>query len=350
MNTRFKRIENFSLRVQNAFIFLQNTYKDIDPNWFKDINLSEVNTIEDVYVITLCKVVNTISKRGLYKEYIKIEDAELISPKGRIDVSKSVTRQTRLRGKLICSYDELSDNVLHNKIIKTVLLHMIYNKSVSKPFIYKLQKALNDFNGVDTLDIKSIDWKRIRYNNSNIRYKTALDLCKSLIDIENISKITSYSFEDKLHIMFTKQLYNYYNKEFGSMLSVSKTTSTKWTSRYKYEKLVSGSRTYTVIRKEKEALIIGFERYNSWASAADEDRQLKHMKQVCEEYEEAIGNIKAKIGLIYINPTDGYTDKEIQIVNVDGKLAGYTVVDCNIGFTYIKYKLNQLINIMLKTK
>ena len=348
MTTRFKKYIDYNLRVQNAFIFLQNTYKDIKSDWFNDINNEDVKTIEDVYVITLCKVVNVIARRGLYKEYIKREDEELISPKGRIDVSKSVVRQTRLKGKLVCSYDELSDNVLHNKIIKTVLEHMIYNKDVSRQFIYMLQKALTQFNGIETLDLKLIDWKRIRFNNSNIRYKTALDLCKSLIDIEQVSKITSYSFEDKLHIMFTKQLFNYYNKELPEIYEVSKTSNAGWSSRYKYEKLVNKTRTYIVVKKEKDVLIIGFERYNSWASTSDEDKQLKHLKQVCEEYEGLIGNIKTKIGLIYINPTDGYTDKDVQIVNVDGKIAGYTTVDCNIGYTYIKYKLNQLVNIMLK--
>ena len=118
--------------------------------------MSLVKTIEDVYVITLCNVVNVIARRGLYKEYIRIEDSELISPKGRIDISKSVIKQTRLKGKLICSYDELSDNVLHNRIIKTVLLHMIYNKNVSKEFVYLIQKTLNNFNGLNK-SIKNAD-------------------------------------------------------------------------------------------------------------------------------------------------------------------------------------------------
>ena len=348
MTSRFTKYQNYSLRIQNAFVFLQNTYKDISSDWFNDIDLSLVKTIEDVYVITLCKVVNVIAKRGLYKEYIRVEDSELISPKGRIDISKSVIRQTRLKGKLICSYDELSDNVLHNRIIKTVLLHMIYNKNVSKEFIYLIQKTLNNFNGIDTLELKDINWRRIRYNNSNIRYKTALDLCKSLISIEEITKLTEYTFENKLYIMFSRHLPQYYTKAYSDKFTVSKVTSDKWTSKYKFEKLVSKSRTFIAIRKEKDVLIIGFEVHDPWAGTNDEDTQLKQIKGICEYYESLVGNINTKIGLIYINSRDGYTDKDIQIVNVDGKIAGITTIDCNIGYTYITYKLNQLVNIMLK--
>lgn len=348
--SRFKKIENYSLRVQNAFIFLQNTYKDIKPSWFNDVDLNKVNTIEDVYVITLCKVVDVIAKRGLYKEYVKVQDAELISPKGRIDVGKSVVQQTRLIGKLICSFDELSDNVTHNQIIKTILTHMLYNKNVTKDFIYMIQKELTNFNGIETLKIDNIDWKRIRYNNSNLRYKTALDLSKSLIDIENISKLTEYDFDAKLYIMFSKQLYTYYCKECEGKFEVTKTSSSNWSSIFRYEKLVNKSRTYTVIIKDKDALLIGFERYDTWLSSAEEDKQLKELKQIAETYQSLVGNIKVKIGLIYINPTSGYTDKDFQIVNVDGVIAGYTTVDCNINYTYIKYKLNQLVYTMLKGK
>lgn len=348
MTSRFKKTQNYSLRIQNAFVFLQNTYGDIKPEWFNDIDLTAVKSIEDVYIITLCKVVNVIARRGLYKEYIRIEDAELISPKGRIDVSKSVIRQTRLKGKLICSYDELSDNVIHNQIIKTVLMHMIYNKNVTKDFIYLIQKTLNELNGIDILELKDINWKRIRFNNSNLRYKTALDICKSLIDIEEINKIVEYTFDNKLYIMFTKHLYHYYNREYEEKFKVSKVTSDKWTSKYKFEKLISKSRTFVAVKKDKEVLIIGFEVYNPWSEANDEDIQLKQLKQICEYYEALIGNIQTKIGLIYINSRDGYTDKDLQIVNVDGKIAGVTTIDCNINYKYIKYKLNQLVNIMLK--
>lgn len=348
MTSRFKRTQNYSLRIQNAFVFLQNTYGDIKPEWFNDIDLSAVKSIEDVYVITLCKVVNVIARRGLYKEYIRIEDAELISPKGRIDVSKSVIRQTRLKGKLICSYDELSDNVIHNQIIKTVLMHMIYNKNITKDFIYLIQKTLNELNGIDILELKDINWKRIRFNNSNLRYKTALDICKSLIDIEEINKIVEYTFDNKLYIMFTKHLYHYYNREYEEKFKVSKVTSDKWTSKYKFEKLISKSRTFVAVKKDKEVLIIGFEVYDPWSGTNDEDTQLKQLKQICEYYEALMGNIQTKIGLIYINSRDGYTDKDLQIVNVDGKIAGVTTIDCNINYTYIKYKLNQLVNIMLK--
>lgn len=346
---RFNRKVNYSLRIENAFTFLCNTYPDIKLDWFKNIDLEDVKTIEDVYVIVLCRVVEVINGKGLYKEYIKRENMELNSPKGAIDIGKSVVRQTKLKGKLICSYDELSDNVLHNQLIKSVLYNMVYNKNISRKFITLIQKTLNNFNGIDIIEFKNINWKRIKFNNSNLRYKTALDLCRSLIAIENLYKLVDYTFEDKLYIMFCNHLYLFYSRNYSEKYKVSRLVDSSWTSNYKFEKLVSKSRTYVTVKEEgKSLLIIGFEKYNPLESADEQDKQLKYLKRLCDEVEKDNNKIKIQACLIYVNSGDGYTDTDIQIVNVDNKIIGYTTIDCNIKYNYIAYKLDQVINIMMR--
>lgn len=346
---RFNKKVNCSLRVENAAIFLLNTYRDLRKERLDRVDLANIHSIQEVYAICLSDAVEVLGKRGLYKEYIKQEDVELTSPKGRIEIQKSISRQTKIKGKLICSYDELSDDVIHNQIIKSTLYHTIYNKDIGNETIHRLQKALTYFNGIKIIDTKNINFKDIKFNNSNIRYKTVLSLCKTLLEIDSIEKIIDYTFEDKLYVTFKNQLYNFYNANYKDKYKISTKSIKQNEDEKRFEQLIYKQRHLIVIRSEDKALIIDCDEFDANIDAANEEKKLKILKEAVVEYREET-NIKTVGAFIHCNSTDGYRETDLRIVNVDNEIIAYTTIDTNVKYKFIEYKLRSIVSLLLDNK
>ena len=150
--------------VENTWKMMQYLYDELRSKRFNHLDIDMCDTIDDLYAIIIATWSMSLAKEGLYKEYVEIEDDELTSPRGQINIAESIARQTQLRGALVCSYDELSANVYLNHILKGTLQYLLYDKNINEKVKIKIKKALQSFNGVEQVDIKYISWKSIKFN------------------------------------------------------------------------------------------------------------------------------------------------------------------------------------------
>ena len=116
-----------SRAVENTWEMLKTLYKELKHKKFSTLDITSVQTIDDLYALVLVKWCTSLAKEGLYKEYVVVENEELSSPKGQINIQESIARQTMSRGTLLCSYDELSDNIYLNHILKGTLQYIIFD-------------------------------------------------------------------------------------------------------------------------------------------------------------------------------------------------------------------------------
>ena len=65
----------------------------------------------------------------MYKEYI-LQSEELSVLRGKLNLQGTIKNRTQHRQKLACEYDELSENNLLNRILKTTIMILIRQKTV----------------------------------------------------------------------------------------------------------------------------------------------------------------------------------------------------------------------------
>lgn len=346
---RFNRRANTVLRIESAAELISIKYPELSSSNMQ-ISLEGITQLEDLYAAYLCKSVDVLAKRGLYREYVEVKDVEMISPKGRINIAESVSKQTMNSGKLICSYDELSDDVFHNRFIKTALLDTLQlsGDSISDATKHLLKKALNNFNGINTLENRARKQK-MKFNNSNIRYKAAIGLCEMLISCrESSGKDGNYSFEEKLYILFKSSLMAYYKANFKSIYTVHAIERAYGTDVKPFEKKSLARNKYIVIDdiKSERSIIIGCIQYKVNLSVEYEENQLKELKEVVDEY--AYENRYKTFGcLIECNSTEGYTTTDLEIMNVDNTIIGLTKIDLNVKWKFVDFKLKQVVEMLL---
>jgi len=208
-------IINNNRAVQNGWSMLKYLYSELRSRRFNDVDVTSLESLDELYAVVITKWCENIAKEGLYKEYITIENEELSSPRGQINVQESIIQQSLTRGKLICSYDEFSEDIYMNHILKGSLQYLSLNKDFNRDLQTKIAKTMQLYNGVGYTDITNIKWKTIKYTNQNIRYKHLIEMCHTMVDEQRLKITTDMTDDDRLYLLFKKQLIKWYQKEYG---------------------------------------------------------------------------------------------------------------------------------------
>ena len=192
----------------------EREYKKIEAESFE-------NTAELLSEILILGVQKQI-KQGLVKDYIDITE-DISSPKGKINITKSINDLSFIKGKLNCTYDEFSLNCYLNQILKSTM-NLLVRSDISRKRKKKLKNLLMYFRDVYLIDVKSINWK-IRFDRNNQTYKMLVNICylaiNGLIHSEASGDVKVMEFLDDqlMSTLYEKFLLNYFKKEHPDVLA-----------------------------------------------------------------------------------------------------------------------------------
>ena len=120
--------------IRNIYYMLSYAFQVLTEQGFKKIETEEFENVAELCAAILTKGVSLQLKRGLGREYIEKTES-LSSLRGRIEISESIKTRSMMKRRLICSYDDFSENSYLNRIIKTtmeLLLHADIAKTRKK--------------------------------------------------------------------------------------------------------------------------------------------------------------------------------------------------------------------------
>ncbi|MDO9626538.1 MAG: 5-methylcytosine-specific restriction endonuclease system specificity protein McrC [Methanobacteriaceae archaeon] len=211
--------------IKNIYYMLSYSYKNlkIDNNIKK-----ESERFENIYELlsrVLISGANNLIKRGFCKEYLtKDEDTNNI--RGKINITKTIKRQTHTYKRLNCLYDEFSEDVLFNSIIKTTINNLIIIKDLNKELKGELNKLTLFFDSVTSIDLNKRVFGLILWNRNNQHYKLLINICELIFKLElpDESKDGEIHFknfikrhEKEMANLFENFVFNYYKKEFKDL-------------------------------------------------------------------------------------------------------------------------------------
>jgi len=141
------------------------------------VNADSCPDLNNLFARMLATATHYLIRRGLDRSYVAVEE-ETSRIRGRIDFSASEKIQSRTRGKLVCSYDELSPDVLHNQIVKAVLRLLRNDPRVSKDTRKQLALSLEAFQEVGDLRVTPRHFHQVQLHRNNRAYRFVLHLCE----------------------------------------------------------------------------------------------------------------------------------------------------------------------------
>ncbi len=167
-----------SIPVQNFYYLLTYAWDQrLDQCGLTEVDAAACPNLNTLFARVLSHGVSNLIRRGLDRSYVLHE--ELTSRiRGRIDFPRSARHQTWRQGKLECSYDDLSHDVLQNRILKSALLLLHRDLGVDPTNRSELARALLAFEHITHIALHATTFKRIQFHRNNRIYRFLLQLCE----------------------------------------------------------------------------------------------------------------------------------------------------------------------------
>ena len=196
-------------------------YEILKSKEYNHLNHEDCENIYDLLASLLLCGTQTLIKRGFLKSYVK-QTKELATIRGRVNISNSICKLSFQNAKAICNFDEFSNNIYFNQILKTTFLYLKC-KPIQKNIKRDITRVLMYFGEIDTININLIKWDVFTFNRNNSHYDTLLYFCKLIYEeaIANQEKgIKNFrTLEDSLlPRLFERFIYAFYKRHLNNYL------------------------------------------------------------------------------------------------------------------------------------
>lgn len=202
--------------VQNIYYMLSYAFQILNQQCYKKVTTEKFSNAADMCAAILIVGFSSQLKRGVNREYLP--ETELLSVlRGRIEISESMKASNRLKGKIMCTYDDFSINSYMNRIVKTTL-ELLIKGNISLERKKAVRRLLPVMVSVKVLDVKTINWN-IHFNQNNQTYRMLIYVCylviKGLLQTQSSGnfKLMDFIDEQRMCRLYEKFILEYYRKE-----------------------------------------------------------------------------------------------------------------------------------------
>lgn len=221
MSKRWRRfLKTYTkIPIQNIYYMLCYAWNCYPEKQWVDVLSLEQKDLTEMLSELFEKSVSSLVKKGLYKEYIPHQE-KLGVIRGKVNFTESIRSRTFHQAKLVCDFDEFSEDILHNQLIYATLRLLLKVGNLSANIKARLKRLAPYFANVSiiSLNAKLFDLPRIHQNNH--QYRFILNLCElSYHQVLIEEGRGNYQFKDfditdqKMASLFEAFVRNFYKKE-----------------------------------------------------------------------------------------------------------------------------------------
>lgn len=253
---------NYQLKIpiKNIYYMLCYSYGVLKQEGYGHLGSEEFENIYGLLCEILIKGISEQLKRGVYKEYIPVEE-DLSVLRGKLGLTDSLRLKAVSNQKLHCIYDEFSSNNILNQILKTTCLKLLRSDKINIHQKKKLKNLMMYFGEVEEISINSVEWKKLNYHRNNLTYKMLINICfliwEGLIVSEDKGKYKFADFIKDRYMakLYEKFVYEFYKKECPH-ISVSYQQKINWKTDDGYIDFLPSMSTDITLTRNNHKLII----------------------------------------------------------------------------------------------
>lgn len=204
--------------IKNIYYMLSYAFTTLNQGGYENIATEEFDNLHNLFAAILAKGIGRQLKQGLYREYLsRREDTAVM--RGKIDMPGTIQNRLARKQALTCAYDELSENNLLNRILKTTVMLLLRHAGVDAAYKMDLKKEMLFFSRVDQIDPASIPWSSIRFERNNGAYRMLISLCQLILEGMLLTtddgeyRLAAFVDEQRMSRLYEKFILEYYVKE-----------------------------------------------------------------------------------------------------------------------------------------
>ena len=140
-----------------------------------------------------------------------------------IDVSASIKEQSLARLRLPCRYDEYSEDIPANQVMKLTARYLCRSGQVSQSRRDALKRLLPFLSGVSDLSPGSVRWDQVKCRPDNRPCRSLIGICRLVMEHllfanpDGSREIRGYMDGQPMHLLYEKFILEYYRRHFPGL-------------------------------------------------------------------------------------------------------------------------------------
>ena len=202
---------------------LSYAYQTLSETGYNNVASEEFENIHDLFAAILINGVGAQIKRGLHRDYIPNQE-DISGLRGKVIIAETIKRQTRPKGKLMCAFDEFTENSLHNQVLKSVIFLLLRHGNVKPENKKSLRKLLMYFTHVSDIHPFDIRWDFLKYHRNNASYRMLIEICRLTVEglllttEAGVHKLTEWIQDEKMYQLYERFILAYYRRHHAELV------------------------------------------------------------------------------------------------------------------------------------
>ena len=209
--------------VRNIYYLLAYAFDALGSAGVASLDYESFDGAADLLAELMLRGLERQVLRGVTRGY-EPHGEEVASVRGRVDVARSVREASVLRRRLWCSFDEFTEDVPLNRVVKaagTVLL----SSGIDRRRRRQLRHAMGYLGGVRDVDPRRVRWD-VRFDSGNASYRPLYSLSRLVIEgaiqgsAEGGLRFEALS-DDQMCRLYERFLLRYFQREHAGEVHAS---------------------------------------------------------------------------------------------------------------------------------
>ena len=211
--------ERVDIPIRNIYYLLCYAWRRLEEKDLLALDVDDVTELVDLFGRVLLGGVRHLRRRGLDRGYLNHEE-RTSTIRGRIDLDRTVRENLLQHGRVCCRYDQLSHDVLHNRILRSTMETLAADPSMDKELAQGLSEALRWFAGVERVSLTPGVFRKLQLHRNNAVYGFLMDICRLVMEQLLVSERKGESLfrnflrsDREMRILFEQFVRNFYDLE-----------------------------------------------------------------------------------------------------------------------------------------
>ncbi len=192
---------NKQIPIANIYYLLCYAWKHVDEqDLVRRGELQGIDKVHDLLGKLLATGAFRLIRRGLDRGYREVHE-DFAGIRGKILIGETAKRGLRARGQVACEFEELSHDVLHNRILRSTLKSLLQLRDLHAHVRADVRNAFTKLGGISHVRLNRRLFQRVRLDRNRRYYRFLLSVCRliheHLLVDERSGETTFTDFSEK---------------------------------------------------------------------------------------------------------------------------------------------------------
>lgn len=169
--------------ISNVYYLLCYAWRYVEALDLIDVDaLDELSRVQDMLGSVLVKGTFRLVRQGIDRGYREVQE-DLVGIRGKIDVGGTMRRALRSRGRIECSFEELTPDIPHNRILRSTLSTLLRVRDLDRNVRADIRNAYKKLSGVTVVRLTQRIFDQVQLDSNRRYYRFLLSVCRMVHEL-----------------------------------------------------------------------------------------------------------------------------------------------------------------------